>query len=470
VEAAIEPPGDPELLSEVMAIRLDVARADVLTFGGLVDEATEVADTAVIRARRAGYRPVEAEAMLAAACARWETGTHADVAAKAEEAALVAESAGDYATFVRAAVEVAATLAIGQLRNQEAEGWIRRAEATRERLGEDPDVDAHVAYGRGSLLLMQGDHEASLEPLERAATLFEELYGEDAIELTYALNNLAVAQRLVGDLESAGRNLDRHADLIERRLGRDSQHMAYALLNRGSMMMAQGDPEQALLYTKRGLEIVENGTPERHARRALALSIVGSNLRQLDRMEEALDYLERAVTAQEGVGFDFQAASAFVGLTSTLSDFGRHEEALKSAQKYLALLEKQFSGDELARDEMYPAVMAHAAAEAGLSGQFDLAHQLSTRSLELLEARDAEGEPLVVPRYALAQALAGLGREPKRAAELAAAALAGVRAFEHKEAEMASKGRAVKKRAPADERWWSRMKIWLEAHAGAQPG
>jgi len=461
VAAGVPPPDDPELLREVMAIRLQIARAKALSVHEHSDEAQAVAKAAVERAKRSGYRPVEAEALLTSAWTRWTTASSPEIVALAEEAALVAESAGDDFAFAHAALYAAEVLAIGQLKIAEAEQWIRRAQAAYERLGNDREVAAQLAHTKGTVLIMQGKHDEGVEPLQQAVDLFEEALGEAAFELTDSLNNLSVAQRISGDLEAAERNRERHAQLIEKHLGKDSEHLAYTLLNRASILMAQGQPEDALPHTLRALELVERHTPEKHARRSIALSFVARNLEELDRVEEALDYVQRAVDAIEGVSFDTQAARSLIQLASIQSLVGNHEEALRSAQRYTALLERQFSGEKLAKDEGYAYAMALAASEAVRVEKFELARLLAQRSIDLSTERGAKESELVLARYSLARALDGLGRDRGRVAALATAALQG-----RDELESLWK----KHKGKARQKCLADMLAWLESHASPASG
>jgi tetratricopeptide (TPR) repeat protein/predicted Ser/Thr protein kinase len=461
IASRVVPPEDPELLREVMAIRFEISRAKRLSVLERSDEAQRVAQAAVDRARRSGHRPLEAEALLISAWSRWATASSPEIVALAEEAALVAESAGDDFTFAHAALYAAEVLAIGQAKIAEAEQWIRRAQAAHERLGNDREVSAQLAHTKGTVLIMQGKHEEGVAPLQQAVSLFEEVLGEDAFELTDSLNNLSVAQRISGDLEAAEKNRERHARLIEKHAGKDSPHLAYTLLNRANILMAQGSPEDALPHTLKALELVERHTPAKHTRYSIVLSFVGRNMEQLDRLEEALDYAQRAADAIEGLSYDPQAAYSLMQLASIQSVLGSHEEALRNAQRYTALLERQFSGEELAKDERYAHAIALAACEAVHVKKFELARLLAQRSLDLSTEHGAEEAELFLSRYALARALKGLGRDPKRVTALATAALQAGDEIERKGKKYKSKARR---------QWVADMQGWLESHAGPVDG
>jgi hypothetical protein len=140
---------------------------------------------------------------------------------------------------------------------------------------------------------------------------------------------------------------------------------------------------------------------------------------------------------------------------------GNHEGALRSAQRYTALLEQQFSGQELAKDEGYAHVIALAACEAVKVKKFELGRLLAQRSLDLSTERGAKDSELVLARYSLARALKGLGRDPKRVTALATAALRGSDELERLGKKCKSKAR---------QQWVADMRTWLESHAAPASG
>ena len=63
--AEVDPPTDPAMVAAVAEVRSELARAETLAHAGKVAEAMALAEAAVQAAMRSGYRPVEAEALLA---------------------------------------------------------------------------------------------------------------------------------------------------------------------------------------------------------------------------------------------------------------------------------------------------------------------------------------------------------------------------------------------------------------------
>src|SRR5690606_18995230 len=133
--------------------------------GGRRREARAIAEAALARARAAEEPLLIAEAQLALGVA----GDDPTARASLEESAYAASALGDRRLYAIASAALAGTLGLAGDELDEAEAWIRQALAALPRLGDDPEVEALIAWIEGGLLARRGRFEAALPRLERAS-------------------------------------------------------------------------------------------------------------------------------------------------------------------------------------------------------------------------------------------------------------------------------------------------------------
>ncbi|MCA3013139.1 MAG: serine/threonine protein kinase [Myxococcaceae bacterium] len=317
----------------VRTARREALTADALRLAGKPDDARAAAERAVDAAKRAGWRPVEAEARLARAQALRARGAFADAEAELAEALLAAEAGRHFEAIARVAVQHILVVGTQSMRPAEAEPWVRRAEAALEQLPR-PRLRAEVDVATTMLRVAQGDLEAALEVSDRALRFTEGRDGLATADLRQlraqallqrglhgrALTESRAAASARVDLLGAAHPLSLHArvtlgDALARAgLAEDAKGLltetldalrtrkdvgpmaaATALVALGLALEARGDFAEALAATRQALEVVESVFGPTHRYAALAQRAHGERLRAMGRVDEALAALERAV-------------------------------------------------------------------------------------------------------------------------------------------------------------------------------
>ncbi|MCU0695906.1 MAG: protein kinase [Myxococcaceae bacterium] len=321
----------------IRAARLEVLTADALRLAGRSDDARATAERALELATATGWRPVEAEARLAKAQALRARGAFKEAEHELNEALLAAEAGRHFEAIARISVQHILVVGTQSMRPDEAEPWVRRAEAALEQLPRprlraevdvattmlrvaqgdlaraldvsdralaftqerDPLATADVRHLRAQVLLQHGRHRRALEEARAAATARNDLLG--------ATHPLTLHARVtMGDaLGRAGLGADAKAvltdalDALRSRKDVSPMTAATGLVALGLALEQRGALAEGLASTRQGLELVESVFGAEHRYTALASRALGERLRAMGRVDEAVTALERAVRIGE---------------------------------------------------------------------------------------------------------------------------------------------------------------------------
>jgi tetratricopeptide (TPR) repeat protein len=303
-EALLSPvrlPADPGVRARVAAVQTELASAKANEAAGRYAAGLPFAQAAADEARKIGYRPLEAEALVQLGALQDWAGD-ATTAAATYAAAANAAIAGRSDLALARALTDAIWVAGYDLRHfDEAERLAQLAHGALERLGGSPRVEAQLLGYEGAVLLAKGDADAALEH-HRKALAIQTAHGLDT---AMTLNNIALVQQ------------------------------------------RKGDDAGALASYQQVLASQEKQLGGQHPDVALVLNNIGFTQQRLGHYDEAYAALQRALAIREGVlGPDHpQVAGTLDNLSAVLVDLKRYDDAVAAAQRGLAIAEKSLGPD-----------------------------------------------------------------------------------------------------------------------------
>lgn len=466
--ADVPRPTEPEARAALDAATLALTEAKTLLEAGRYPAALKRAEAAVESARRARYRPVEAEALeVRGRILLYQRDTKAAEAGLRE--AVRAGIAGKAPAVVAAAWNDLIIAAREQVRFEEAHRWADDAAAAIEAAGGSLELEADRLSNLGVVASSEADYESAVRYQQRALALRTQVYGREhpkvataLISLSGALGNvgrsdeallqdaeaLAIDEKMLGPehpsttraraayagaLAEAGRSEEalvqyrRALALLERDLGKDHPHVAmFVLMHMAQPLVDAGKPDEAVAALRRAIPILEKTYGKGHPAVAYtildlgyALRALGDHAGQLAATRQAQEMLERALEPRnpriahlaaavaEALRFnrDFIGAKAQDDRALALFNAAQNRPGGELAEVYLGLGE-----DEL-----------------GL-GHPGAAIEHLERALPLFPEHGMPGEREEA-KFALARALWEAGRDRPRAVALAKEARAGYARF-----------------------------------------
>ncbi|MDF1561596.1 MAG: serine/threonine-protein kinase [Deltaproteobacteria bacterium] len=450
LRAALPPPADEALAARVEELRDALLALQARLRSGESEAALAEAEGRVEEARSLGYPPLVAEALLFRGEALEAAARYEDAGAVLEEAALLAQGAGDDLRAARATLLRTGTL-IERDRLEEAEQALRYARASVERLGEVTPERADLASTEGSLLARQGrfgeaveHHRRALElaraaganPLtladleqdlgnalersgsvEEAVKIFEGVaaairreLGEDHPRLALALASLGRAQHHNGQAKLARETLEAAVAIYERTGGERTLGAAIALNSLANIAFADLELERAEALYRRILEIVSEVHGPEHSMTADMIHNLAGVHRKAKRYAEALAGYEQARAIYEKLYGDPDhptLASVYVNIGTTHEAAGDLDAAITAYSRGLAIREKAF-GPESPR--LLSALIGLSDAK-NKKKDFEGALAHSRRALAIVEkSRSPDHADLIFPLHSLGTIYGALKR------------------------------------------------------------
>ncbi|HEX2568812.1 MAG TPA: serine/threonine-protein kinase [Polyangia bacterium] len=342
LKAPIRPPGDARTRAAVTALRDRLASAKALFASGRYAEGLRVVQEIAPRASALKYRPLESEALFLLARFKAKTGD-IKTSGKLFLQALAAGQAGHDDQAVAQAALALLYNASGQHQFERAEEWAALAQASIERLGNEPKLQGDLESLLGHLHSGQGDFPQATAHHRRALEIRERLLGPSSLLVAQSLTNLGQVYDDQGKYDEARGVHERALAIEERILGPAHPDVATVLQNLGNVLDDQGHPEEALANYRRALTIRQAALGgEENSGIANLLNNIGAVSFRLRRIPEALEYFTRSLTLRErALGADDPAvAMSLDNLGTVLFRQGRYAEALADHQRSLAIQEK----------------------------------------------------------------------------------------------------------------------------------
>ncbi|WP_437572108.1 protein kinase domain-containing protein [Sorangium sp. So ce542] len=335
-------PVDPGARARIDAARARLAEADAQRSAGRYAAGHALAQQVAGEAKALGYRPLEAEVMLALGRIEAGVGDAAAAEASLHQAVWAAQAGRHEAIAAEAAVALIQATGVALRRHAQAHQWAGFAEAAIERLGGSPRLQADRLEALGNLRLNEGHAQDGAAQLERALALREALLGRE---------HPAVADTL-RSLTSALVPLERHADAIsaaeralsihERLLGEAHPEIARDLYALAFARASSGAPAEAIPPLARALAIEQRAFGPDHPVLVRTLKGLGNARGEAGQPREALDLFARALAIQErATGPEHpQVADLLGALAITYGRLKEHALELSYAERALALHEK----------------------------------------------------------------------------------------------------------------------------------
>ncbi|AEI68392.1 protein kinase domain-containing protein [Corallococcus macrosporus] len=325
-------------------LRAALTRARALGTSGRYSEGLAVLQPAVDAARAAGASASGADALLALAELREQTGDYKGAEAAVFDALSVAES-GHHDDVAARAWTLAVRLS-GERMEQYAlaHRWRERAEAAIARLGGDDVLRARLHTNVGRILAAQGRPADADARYRQALALLERTVGPESLAVTDVL--LAWSEsRVAQQQEDEALALVRRAlSLREKVLGPEHPEVAQALASLAEVRWYQREPGDAERLAADAVGRLERALGPDHPEVGGALNTLGvSRLVQRRPSEEVVPVFERALRLVGSRAGPETARTAVIvnNLASALNDAGRLPESIQHATRAIADLERR---------------------------------------------------------------------------------------------------------------------------------
>lgn len=427
---AQQPPGPCDRLRDLQAsddaLCLELSRAALLDADGRRSAARSVLEgLAPEAASHDGTR-----ALVAMLRGQWAS-QRAQAETELTRAFELAVQAGETEIACVSAAET--TMSLGPGRLEDTQLWTQRMERFADEAVLSPMATFVVTTARGRTAIDSGETEAGLTFLQDAVDIAARTWGSTSREAAKSWLNLGLAQKKSGQQEEAAHSYAQAIDLLRRSPIDAPRLLASAFEKRGTLRLqrrefelavsdqqealrqyarAPGSTERAIadVYLNLGLTHARNGdhdlairnyseaiqrlvdtSVEHDPTMAMALINRGASWRALDALDRAADDYHSALSWLEAIERvdDRYAIGAHVNLAAVRILQGRHDNALETLDRVLALLES--SG----RSDGPTAAVAQINRCEALQGQGDLqgAKAACSRALEIRLKVLPEGAP-----------------------------------------------------------------------------
>ena len=269
LSAAVPPPQDPALVTQVDALRRVLTRSRALESAARYPEATTLAQEVVTAATPLAYPPLLAEATARLGRLSNRTGQFTLAATQLEDAYYLALAARHDAIAGDAAVRLVRLY--GDRLDDEAQTrrWQRSAAAFVARAGPDSELAAGLHTSLGTVHMKHARQEEARAEFEQSVAIFERDPGVSPEDLANALSNLGATLEALGRLDEAEARLTRSLQLREQTFGPDHPNTAMTLGNLANVHAQRGDWAGARTANERVLAIFTRSLGPRHANTAM---------------------------------------------------------------------------------------------------------------------------------------------------------------------------------------------------------
>jgi eukaryotic-like serine/threonine-protein kinase len=424
--ARVPPPRDPAGRSRVAAARARLAAAKARADAGKYAAALEGARVAVAEARQAGYRPLEAEALVLLGSLEDRLARVRESEQATFDALVAAQEGGDFLAAGQAAAQLSYIVGLQQSRVAEGRRWARIAQATVQGAGGGDAARSEVLKQLSGLLYQEGHYLEAARVAEQALTLARRAYGAEHPQVANLLSNLGVFYQFGGRKEAALAAALQSLEMRRKVLEPGHPDLLKSYNTLGNIYWDMNRPELAVENYRSAFEIARDRYGLQHP---LAQG-VGSNLADLEkeagRYGEALRlYREGLKVNEETYGPEHpEVARVLDNIGDVLSLQGKHGEALKVFRRALSINEKVLGPDH--PDTAAP--LQRVGFELTELGRAAEAVEPLERVLRIRESREGDLGLRAEARFYLADALWKSGGDRGRALRLARQALEDARA------------------------------------------
>ena len=402
----VKPPADPAIATQVGALRAQFARVRALLRTDQQEPALAIARALPDAARKVGYRPALAEALLLAGRAQIYLGDPQEAERLLAQAELEADGSGDDRTRASALMDVVYLRAVHE--KYEAAGEAaRRTEAALDRMGEYGVLRGEFLISLGELQYAQDHFDAAKATFQEAARIASRVGSAAALTLPDALDDLGMTEQAMGDAADAEATLKKAIESAKATLGTRHSRYAAALSHYAQALLDQGRAEEAEPFVRQSLALLEAALGKDSLNACDIRLLLGQTLKDEGRAQEAAQTLSDVLEVERRRGRREVLADIQLALGESYLAAGDAKQALRPLS------------------EAQNAYAAHPDSAVATSS-------LAEAELGLASATDA-----LDPRRALRFAQSAEGRFARM------------------------------HRGPKEERGWARTKAWIAAHGTA---
>jgi tetratricopeptide (TPR) repeat protein len=329
IRNAIRPPEDFDTRVLVESLRARLAEVRALWSVGRVADAVEAATPLVSEARRVGYGPFLAEALLMRGKAEFDKSWLDQARASLEEAFSVAAFVRHDEIAADAASVMMALDGYHYARFEAAEVWSLYAETLLRRLGSHHLLWGWYFNNRSNVRELQGRLAESIEDTKRAIEAKTLALGPRSFDVAMSIGNLANHLVYGCDFTGATEASERGLAILVETAGTDHPWTALHLSNLGQFLFRSGRIDEAESAATRALAVLERETDPRGMFVAFPLRTLGLCHLARGRHEDALAVLERVVSIREAtMKAPLRLAEVHAPLARALYETGEKERAL----------------------------------------------------------------------------------------------------------------------------------------------
>jgi tetratricopeptide (TPR) repeat protein/tRNA A-37 threonylcarbamoyl transferase component Bud32 len=388
--AAVPPPEDPATRAAVATVREQLDEARGLERLGRPADGLAIARKAETAAAATGYRPVDAEALIAVG-----TMQHAvddkGATATLRQAMLAAAEAGDDARFVEAATWVLFTSVVNGKPQGETRDLAALTEAIARGTRPPPEVRVRLDNAIGFMLATHGKPDEAQARYEQALAVAEKELGPDSAGTLTTLNQLGNLAKTQGRFAESLQMHQRVLAARERTLGKDHPELASSLNNIGLVYRAEGKLDEAKAVYDRALAIRIAAFGPDHTEVATTYNNLGAFYGDLEDSANAEAMYEKArVIVEKQYGPDHvEVAHVLMNLATVYEHRGELDRARANLTKVIAIYEKAYGKEH----PNLAFAVNNLAMVAKLQGKADEALPLMERALAINLAVYGEGHP-----------------------------------------------------------------------------
>ncbi|MCY1068993.1 serine/threonine-protein kinase [Nannocystis sp. RBIL2] len=289
LRADVAPPA-PALVEAVQGLRDQLSLASAEAATGHPGAGLNLLEAAEQRSRDLGYRPLRAEVLAQLADQLFVASKYDDCVRVYGEAYWEALAAGHDRLAFETASGFAGRLAQTLGHPDDAQPWLRHAEALHERLGRPPRLGGDLEFRRGQIAEARREYGTAIDHYRRSLADLP----ERSVPSVTTRQNLANVHLSLGQLEPAQIIFEDLLALRRDIYGEGHPNNAFSLADLGNVATLRGDFDTAEKHQRAALTILRAALPPRHERLAYPLSALADIAAQRGDFGEALDAYEEA--------------------------------------------------------------------------------------------------------------------------------------------------------------------------------
>jgi serine/threonine protein kinase/tetratricopeptide (TPR) repeat protein len=333
VRDAVRRPQDFETRQTVEVLQSRLAEVRALFGVGRLSEGLRTVAPLVDEARRVGYAPFLAEALLVRGNLEFELSQLQRAIDTHSEAFSIAQAARHDAAAAEAALSIMSLEGYFNGRLDAADIWGRYAEALLRRLGSHDLLWGWYFNNRSNVRQAQGRIAEAIEDAERAVDFKTRVRGPQSFDVALSMMSLANHHAYGGDFEAATATCNRSLSILTETLGADHPSTAQTTANYSQYMFRLGRFEEGREAAARALAHLERADPKSF-RIAFPLRTLGLCELGLGRAREALPLLERAAAIRDaGDRVPLRLAEVHFPLARALYETGARKRGVALARQ-----------------------------------------------------------------------------------------------------------------------------------------